>query len=307
MDGLLIIDKPAGMTSTDVVRRVRRLLKLRRVGHCGTLDPMATGVLPIAVGEGTKLVQFLMEGVKTYRATMKLGEVTDTQDADGVVIERRPLGGLHSDQIIAAAQDFLGTIQQIPPMYSALKKDGVPLYKLARQGLEIDRDLRTIHISRLELLAIELPLVTFEVDCSKGTYVRTLAHDLGLALGVGAHLTALRRTRNGAFDEAQSISPEQLEVQWLQQGTLPLLSPEQGLIGLPALELTPPAAARLADGVPPELSGVVGGFAGLPGEVVTLRLAGRVLFAARFAPGREQELRGDFELIRGFRRPEAVD
>jgi tRNA pseudouridine55 synthase len=210
MNGILLIDKPQGMTSHDVVRRVRRLLRTRRVGHTGTLDPLATGVLPVAVGEATRIVQFLMEGDKTYRAVLKLGEITTTQDAEGEVLERRPVEGITVEAVIAAARSFAGVIHQLPPMYSALKKDGVPLYRLARQGIEVERESREVRIDRLQILDVDLPLVTLEVDCSKGTYVRTLCHDLGLALGTGAHLVALRRTRSGSFTEADCVKLEQL-------------------------------------------------------------------------------------------------
>jgi len=300
MDGLLIIDKELGLTSNDVVRKVRRLLGQRRVGHCGTLDPLATGVLPVAVGRATRLVEFLMEGEKTYRATLKLGEITATQDAEGEVLEQHDWSAVTEAGILAAAATFVGSIAQIPPMYSALKRDGVPLYKLARQGVEVVREARTITISLLEVLSINLPFVTLDVDCSKGTYIRTLAHDIGLLLGCGAHLTALRRTRNGRFDEGQSVTLTALEERLKAGGDPPLLDFFVSMSGLPLGRLTPIAARRLVDGVPPELSGLETPVTCPSGEMVLLTFADQLMAIARFAPGREREIRGDFELLRVF-------
>lgn len=300
MDGVLIIDKELGLTSNDVVRKVRRLLGLRRVGHCGTLDPLATGVLPVAVGRGTRLVEFLMEGEKTYRATLKLGESTATQDAEGDVLERRDWSGITEPAIVAVAATLVGPIAQIPPMYSALKRDGVPLYKLARQGVEVVREARAVTIFRLDVLAIDLPFVTIEVDCSKGTYIRTLAHDLGQLLGCGGHLTALRRTRNGRFGEAESITLTALEARIKAGGETPLFDLFAAMSGVPCLPLTSSAAQKLSDGVPPELAGVVAPVTAAAGELVLLTYAGQLMAIARYAPEREREVRGDFELLRVF-------
>jgi len=305
MNGLLIIDKPKGLTSHDVVRRVRRQLRMRRVGHTGTLDPMATGVLPVAVGEATRLVEFLMDGEKTYRATLKLGEITDTQDAEGQVLEHRSVAGVSAADVETAVRSFEGEIWQVPPMYSALKKDGVPLYRLAREGVEVPREARQIYIRRLQVLAIDLPQVTFEVDCSKGTYVRTLCHDLGLALGTGAHLVALRRTRTGSFTEDDCVSLEQLEAaegegeRWL----LPLC---EVLREMPVLEVDAPAARRLADGIPPEVSSLSAQPSCAEGQTVRLMQGRALLAVARYAPGREREKRGDFELLRVFNQSRPV-
>lgn len=298
MNGILLIDKPPGMTSHDVVRRVRRLLRTRRVGHTGTLDPLATGVLPVAVGEATRIVQFLMEGDKTYRAVLKLGATTTTQDAEGEVLEHRPVEGVTADAIVAAARSFEGVIRQLPPMYSALKKDGVPLYQLARQGIEVERELREVRIDRLQILDVQLPLVTIEVDCSKGTYVRTLCHDLGRALGPGAHLVTLRRTRSGSFTESDCVTLEQLEAGDLVEP--PYLSISAALRGMPALEIDAAATRRLADGIPPALVALVGSTVCPEGATVRLTHAGVLLAIARFAPARLKEKRGDFELLRVF-------
>ena len=304
MNGILLIDKPPGMTSHDVVRRVRRLLRTRRVGHTGTLDPLATGVLPIAVGEATRIVQFLMEGDKTYRAILKLGETTTTQDAEGEVLERRPVEGITAETVIAAARSFEGVIRQLPPMYSALKKDGVPLYRLARQGIEVERESRAVRIDRLQILDVDLPLITLEVDCSKGTYVRTLCHDLGLVLCTGAHLLALRRTRSGSFTEADCVTLEQLETDGT--ATPPLLSVDEALRGMPALEVDAEATRRLADGIPPALASLSAAPGCPEGETVRLMHAGTLLAIARFAPGRLNEKRGDFELLRVFQAARAA-
>ncbi len=302
MNGLLIIDKPQGMTSHDVVRRIRRLFRTRKVGHAGTLDPLATGVLPVALGEATRTLQFLMAGAKTYRATLKLGEVTDTQDAEGQVLETHPVPTLTAEEIDGVCRSFLGTIEQLPPMYSALKKDGVPLHRLARQGVEVERETREVHIERLDVLEIDLPFVTLEVDCSKGTYVRTLAHDIGQRLGPGAHLTALRRRRNGAFSEADSVTLSALEACPDPRQHPGLLSLESALRAYPALEIDAAAAQRLGHGIPPELGALSDPVTVAAGEVVMLHHAGHLMAAARFAPGREQEKRGDFELLRVFNR-----
>jgi tRNA pseudouridine55 synthase len=304
MNGILLIDKPPGMTSHDVVRRVRRLLRTRRVGHTGTLDPLATGVLPIAVGEATRIVQFLMEGDKTYRAILKLGETTTTQDAEGEVLERRPVEGVTAEAVVAAARSFEGVIRQLPPMYSALKKDGVPLYRLARQGIEVERESRAVRIDRLQILDVDLPLITLEVDCSKGTYVRTLCHDLGLVLGTGAHLLALRRTRSGSFTEADCVTLEQLETDGT--ATPPLLSVDEALRGMPALEVDAEATRRLADGIPPALASLSAAPGCPEGETVRLMHTGTLLAIARFAPGRLNEKRGDFELLRVFQAARAA-
>lgn len=302
MDGLLIIDKPRGMTSFEIVRRVRRLLGTRRVGHAGTLDPLATGVLPVAVGKATRLVQFLMDGEKAYRATLKLGEITDTQDAEGHLLETRPVPELTVAQIEAAARPLTGNITQVPPMFSALKRDGVPLYRLARQGIEVEREAREITVRRLEILEMQLPLVVLEVDCSKGTYVRTLAHDLGLALGTGAHLVSLRRTRCGHFTEDDAITLERLEALVAGGLQLPILAPVQALRGYPSLEVDAAATRRLGDGIPPAVADVVGT---LPraGAIVSLLRAGELLAVARYVPERIREQRGDFELLCVFHQP----
>ncbi len=304
MNGVLIIDKPSGITSHDVVRRLRRLLQTRRIGHAGTLDPMATGILQVAVGEGTRLVEFLMEGEKTYQAVLRLGETTDTQDAEGKIIESRPVGVIGPEEIEAACHAFRGRIRQIPPMFSALKKNGVSLHRLARQGIEVEREPREIEIRRLSILAVDLPQITLEVDCTKGTYIRTLAHDLGAALGPGAHLISLRRLRSGSFAEVDSTPLTELEAADLSGGCPGLLSLKEALRGYRLLTVNDVAALRLQNGVPPNIVETMGERPET-GETVLLLHRQELLAVARFDPDHCWEKRGDFALQRVFPNPQA--
>lgn len=199
-DGLLLVDKPAGPTSHDVVHRIRRTFRIAKVGHGGTLDPAATGLLVLLLGRATRLSDRIMGGNKTYEGTLRLGTVTNTQDMDGDVIEEKPFDAITREQAEAALEAFRGDIYQTPPMVSAIKVKGVPLYKLARKGQEVVREPRLIHIYRYEITGWAPPLVTFVVSSTKGTYVRTLAHDLGQVLGCGACLQNLSRTVSGTFN-----------------------------------------------------------------------------------------------------------
>ncbi len=211
MDGILNIDKPPGITSFGVVARVKRLSGERHVGHTGTLDPDATGVLLVCLGRGTRIVEFLVDATKTYRADIELGTATDTYDSSGQVTQTGDPSGIDRAKLESALGAFRGLIRQTPPMYSAVKHQGRPLYKLARAGVEVERKSRPVTIHRLELIAWQPPSATLEVECSKGTYIRSLAHDLGQALGCGAHLTGLVRTRCGLFDISDAVSMPQLE------------------------------------------------------------------------------------------------
>jgi len=239
MNGFLVVDKPAGMTSHDVVNAVRRIAETRRVGHTGTLDPLATGVLVLALGAATRLVQFIDNNDKTYRATLRLGETTTTYDADGETVESCPVTVSHAE-VEAALASFRGAIAQVPPMYSAIKVKGQKLYKLARQGKEIERAPRSVTLHRLDVLDWALPDVTIEVVCSAGTYVRSLAHDLGQQLGCGAHLIALTRTAAGEFRLADAYTLEALralaQAGRLAEALLPLTT---ALTALPVVMLTP--------------------------------------------------------------------
>jgi tRNA pseudouridine55 synthase len=210
-DGVLLVDKAAGMTSHDVVALVRRRLQIRKVGHCGTLDPLATGLLLLTLGRGTKIQDLLMAEDKEYSGTMTLGMVTSTQDKDGEVIERREVPPLDEETIRAAFEKFRGDFYQTPPMVSAIKQAGVPLYKLARQGKTVEREPRLVHIYRHSIDRVTLPEIDFTVVCSKGFYVRTYAHDIGAELGCGAHLHSLRRVKSGRFDVASAISVDEIK------------------------------------------------------------------------------------------------
>jgi tRNA pseudouridine55 synthase len=248
MNGLLLIDKPPGITSFDVVRRVKRALMARKVGHLGTLDPFATGLLPLALGEATKLAQFLLEESKTYLATMKLGEETDTQDLTGKITaasDRLP----SPEEVRQAAGSFVGEILQAPPRYSAVHHQGERLYKLARRGEEVDAAPRPVVIYSLEMRRVELPLVTIRVECGKGTYIRTLAHDLGRVLGCGAHLVALTRLAVGPFRLEEAAPLDVME----QGGNLSdvhryLIPLDQCLPRYQAVRVGPDEAQRLAQG-----------------------------------------------------------
>ena len=204
--GVLVIDKPGGMTSHDVVMRVRRILGAKKVGHTGTLDPMATGLLPLCIGGATKIARFLEGGDKEYRATIKFGIETDTYDAEGKVVAESDTSGVSEEMVVEALAQFRGKIQQIPPMYSAVKIGGTPLYKLARKGITVEREPKEVDISSIDVEEFTMPLLTMRIACSKGTYIRTLCHDLGSAVGCGAHLVALRRTRSGHFSLKDAIT-----------------------------------------------------------------------------------------------------
>lgn len=209
-DGALLVDKPAGPTSHDIVEAVRSHLGLAKVGHCGTLDPAATGLIVLLLGRATKLAEKLMADDKVYGGWIKFGEITNSYDADGEITATADVPELNVDQLCELADGFTGDQMQVPPMVSAIKKNGVPLYKLARKGIEVAREPRLIHIYRFRFLDYEAPFGRFLVACTKGTYVRSLAHDLGQRIGCGAHLCSLRRIVSGKFDVADSIEYEQL-------------------------------------------------------------------------------------------------
>ena len=211
MDGILNIAKPAGKTSFGVVAMVKRLTGERHAGHAGTLDPDATGVLPVCLGRGTRVVEFLVDTTKTYRAVIELGKATDTYDAGGKLTQQGDASGIVITQLEKALEAFRGTIRQTPPMYSAIKHKGQKLYEIARTGITVERKSRTVKVHRLVLLDWHPPLVTLEIECSKGTYIRSLANDLGQSLGCGAYLKELVRTRCGIFDIDDAVSLPQLE------------------------------------------------------------------------------------------------
>jgi tRNA pseudouridine55 synthase len=241
-----VVDKPRGWTSHDVVEAVRRRLGTRRVGHLGTLDPLATGVLPLAVREATKLVPFLEGGAKSYAGTIRLGLETDTLDAEGRVVRRHE--GPYPDEaaVRAGLVAFTGEIEQLPPMFSAVKLGGVPLHRLARQGQEVERAPKRVRIERFELVEYSPPDVEIEVDCSAGSYVRALAADLGRHLGCGAYLASLRRTRSGPFTEDQAVEEAVLARE--AEGIEVLIIPPAAALGFPVLRLTPEEVRRVLHG-----------------------------------------------------------
>jgi tRNA pseudouridine55 synthase len=218
-DGVLLVDKAEGMTSHDVVALLRRKLEIKKVGHCGTLDPIATGLLLLTIGRGTKIQDLLMSEDKEYAGTLTLGIITATQDREGEVVEERSVPALSQDEVRAAFDKFLGDFYQMPPMVSAIKHGGVPLYKLARQGKVVEREARLVHVYRYSVGRIASPEIDFSVLCSKGFYVRTYAHDIGEALGCGAHLKSLRRIKSGRFAVAQAISVDEIKA-WSREEIL---------------------------------------------------------------------------------------
>lgn len=254
ISGVLLLDKPIGMTSNKALQDVKFLFKAAKAGHTGSLDPLATGLLPICFGEATKLSAFLLDADKHYRVRVKLGETTTTADAEGEVVEKIDPSGVSEQDLRAVMGDFLGEQQQLPPMYSAIKHQGERLYKLARQGVEVERETRTIHIRSLDLLSFELPEFELDVHCSKGTYVRTLAEDIGKRLGCGAHVIGLRRTGVGPYDDQSMVTLEQIQsafadkrFQEMDEWMLPL---ESALAEWPEVNLTADAAFYLQQGQP---------------------------------------------------------
>ena len=226
LDGAILVDKPAGPTSHDVVDNVRKQFAIKKAGHAGTLDPAATGLLLVLLGRGTKLSERLMSDDKVYSGVMKFGETTNSYDADGDLVASLPVPPMTLEELNSTADTFLGDLMQTPPMVSAVKKDGVPLYKLARKGIEVERKPRLIHIYSFRFTNYEEPFGSFRVACTKGTYVRSLAHELGQKLGCGAHLTTLRRVVSGKFDVQDAIQYEDLlhlSVSELQKRVIPFL------------------------------------------------------------------------------------
>ena len=245
VDGVLLLDKPVGLSSNDALIKAKRVMNAKKAGHTGTLDPFATGLLPLCFGEATKFSQDLLEADKTYEATVHLGIKTDTGDTEGEAIETLPVD-VTVEQIEAALARFRGPILQVPPMYSALKRDGKALYEYAREGIVLEREARPVTIHALELIAYEAPMLRIRVTCSKGTYVRVLGEDIGAALGTGAHLNALRRIQVGALTLDGMITLEALQAHAEPRS---LLAPVDALLStFPAVELTPELAKRFLNG-----------------------------------------------------------
>ncbi|MEA2696057.1 MAG: tRNA pseudouridine55 synthase [Myxococcales bacterium] len=282
MDGVLVVDKPRGMTSFDVVRQLRHASGVRRVGHGGTLDPMATGVLPVCLGEATKLAQFLLDADKVYDATICFGVETDTYDADGVETRRSDASGVTEAQVVAALPAFRGAIRQKAPAYSALKRDGEPLYAYARRGEAVDPPERTVVVHELALAGFDGPgAVAVRVRCSKGTYIRSLAFDLGRALGPGGHLTALRRTRSGPFaiESARPLAELVAALRAPGGAPLALIGLAQALGHLPRLPVDASSALAVRQGKPVAWSVLVGA-AEATSEAIDDRFQGRFQLVA---------------------------
>jgi tRNA pseudouridine55 synthase len=286
MDGVLVIDKPKGPTSFDVVRQVRGLLKVKKVGHTGTLDPMATGVLPLCLGEATKVAGFITEGDKAYDAVVRLGAETDTQDAEGKVVAEAPVPALTTALLEEVLGRFRGSFEQVPPMYSAVKVGGKRLYELARAGEEVERASRHVTVYELVLRDFSATQLRLSVRCSKGFFVRTLAYDLGRALGCGAHLEGLRRTSSGPFTLAHALPLADLatlvkEPEVLAKRLLPV---SEALTDLPAVRVNAADAVRVSHGVPVEAPAH-------PGRVRVVGPEGALLAVAEVVRGRLRYLR----------------
>jgi len=245
VDGVLLLDKPVGFSSNDALIKAKRVLNAKKAGHTGTLDPFATGLLPLCFGEATKFSQDLLEADKTYDTVVHLGQTTDTGDTEGEVIDTRDVN-VTLEQIHAVLAQFRGPIAQVPPMYSALKRDGKPLYEYARAGITLEREARNVVIHKLELVAYEAPMLTLSVTCSKGTYIRVLGQDIGEALGCGAHLNALRRTQVGPLTMENMIT---LDALIAHPEPLSLLAPVDALLAsFPAVHLSAELAKRFLNG-----------------------------------------------------------
>lgn len=261
MDGILAVWKPEGWTSHDVVAKVRRLLKLKRVGHTGTLDPMVTGVLPLCLGRSTRVVEYVQERPKAYEAVLRLGIATDTEDLTGEVIDQQPVGSISIAQIEEVLQRFLGTIDQVPPMFSAVKVDGKRLYELAREGKTVERKSREVTIHSISLLKAELtndqPEITFSVVCSKGTYIRTLCVDIGKALGLPATMAKLTRTMSGGITAEGCLTLEQIE-ELVASGGLEkhLIPADRAIAHIPYRTVSPRSAQQALRGQKLSLSQV---------------------------------------------------
>lgn len=258
VNGILVLDKPLEVSSNGILQRVKFLFRAKKAGHTGSLDPLATGVLPLCFGEATKFSQFLLDADKKYRTTVKFGVTTTTGDAEGEVVEENPVENLSSETLESVLAQFRGPIEQVPSMYSAIKVDGKPLYKLARQGIEIERKSRNVEIFALDLVSLDGDMATLDVHCSKGTYIRTLAEDIGKVLGCGAHVAELRRVASGPFELSQAITVQELEQCLEDRGEQGLddllLSPSEALPDWPKVELTEISASYLRQGQPVQIA-----------------------------------------------------
>lgn len=247
INGILLLDKPLGFSSNQALQKIKWLLKAAKAGHTGTLDPLATGLLPLCFGEATKFAHYLTDADKTYVATIKLGITTTTGDAEGAVLSTHPVN-VNQVDFEKTSQQFIGEISQVPPMYSALKFEGKALYEYARAGVEIERQSRQVTIHAITLNAFEIDVATITVRCSKGTYIRTLAEDIGKQLGCGAHLIGLRRTATANYDISQAITIEQFEAMGDERRLTMLAPPDSAVLHLPAITLDDDSAFYLLQG-----------------------------------------------------------
>jgi len=297
VDGVLLLDKHADLSSNSAVGWSKRLFNAEKAGHTGTLDPFATGLLPICFGEAAKFARFMLDADKGYRATLRLGERSSTGDTEGEIISRRPVN-VDCAQVDAILKSFLGARTQVPPMHSALKQDGVPLYKLARQGVEVERPPRDIVVYALAQVSLDGSELVIDTRVSKGTYIRVLAEDIGEALGCGAYLTALRRTATGGFGVSQAVTFEQLDAMSMAERDAVLLAPDAFAMALPSLQLDSQQASALQNGQVPRLAvalpdqaeyrvyGDGGRFMGIARTAATAE-AGCLLTAVRLMSGAE--------------------
>jgi tRNA pseudouridine55 synthase len=255
LDGVLVIDKPEGMSSTEVVEHVKKKLRVKKAGHAGTLDPFATGVLPICVGRGTKIAQFILDSDKEYEGDFELGVVTETFDLTGEIVERRPVPDLSLEEIQRVFDQYVGIIEQRPPAFSAAKFHGRPLYKYAREGLKVEKPPKKVEVLVFEALRYDPPLVHFRVYCSKGTYIRSLVHDVGQKLGCGAALVRLKRLRKGPFTLDQALSLNRFDEE-VARGEIErhIIPVERALEFIPSLTIGPEVAKRIRQGRPLAIS-----------------------------------------------------
>ena len=256
ISGILLLDKPAGITSNTALQIVKRLFDACKVGHTGSLDPLATGVLPLCFGEATKFSQFLLDADKRYQATFQLGVITDSGDSDGKALETRPVPEISDAKLESVLENYRGEISQVPSMFSALKVNGQPLYKFARQGIEIERKSRQVTIHELDVLERQQDKIKVDVHCTKGTYVRTLAEDIGLELGCGAHVVELRRLAAGPYTVDESVSMEELEALAEDKAQLDVkLQPVSSVVkDWPQVELTEITASYIRQGQPVQIA-----------------------------------------------------
>lgn len=296
ISGVLLLDKPVGMTSNAALQAVKRLYHANKAGHTGSLDPLASGLLPVCLGEATKISGFLLSADKRYRAVCKLGVITTSGDADGEVVEQREIGKLDQSRVLEVLMHFMGDIKQVPPMHSAIKKDGTPLYKLAHQGIEIEREARDVTIHQLDLVRLTDGELEIEVLCSKGTYIRTLAEDIGEMLGCGAHISGLRRTGVGALESLEMHTLEELQAIAEDDGRDALdrllLPIEMALPDWPEVQLSEDASFYLCQGQAvfvPQLK--ESGWVRLYGRDKRFLGLGTVLDDGRVAPKRLLNLR----------------